>query len=137
MSQHLEIKISEKKTILASVIGLCLTIASILIYANYKEIRVISIVLVTASLTFGFFQFYIFYFRNTDFGIFGKLFLSFFSCLLFVIIVFALMVILNSYVFSNLILVADDLLMYSVFLLPSFVFVVALLFFLISCMGYT
>ena len=137
MTQQLDRKFPDKKTIVVSVLGLGLTIASIIIYTNCKEIIELKLVLIAANLSFGFFQFYVIYFKDKDFGVLGKCLLSIMSCFLFVIVVFVILLLLNSFVFKAELLVDYEFLLYSVFLLPSFIFVVALMFLLISSLGYS
>ena len=112
-----------KQKIIFTIIGLFISVISIVLYVNFKSFVYLTILLCLINLTYGIIQLYYIYFKEKFFSKIERITLTIFFALIFVLISFIIMIIavaLLKQVFTV------DLLVYSIMLLPSFIVVIAI-----------
>ncbi len=124
----------EWSKILGSILGIIITVTSIILFVQYKDIDYIKMMLIAVSIGYGIFQFYNVYFKFQNEDILAKLILSIVASLAFIAIVFVVITLLAILLLKM--PYTNDFIYYSIFLLPSFVIVVALIILVIVGLSY-
>ena len=125
---------NNKKKNFVSLIDLIITIFSFVLYYILKKNFYISLILSLFSISYCILQLYFLYFVDKEYGKFGRIFLSILSTLM--INILFLLVILLLFVFLKIEFDIVNVLIYSIFLLPSFIEVFAIIILLMTCLGY-
>lgn len=121
--------IENRYKILVSIIGLIVTVLFILIYSNFNNL-ILTIILCSFSFVFACVQLYFLYFKELEKN--GRLIFSIIFILVIGLIFFGIACILFHNVFNVI-----DILIYTIFVLPSFVIVIMLILFLLAALSYT
>lgn len=112
-----------KQKIIFTIIGLFISIFSIVLYVNFKSFVYLTILLCLINLTYGIIQLYYIYFKEKFFSKTERITLTVFFALIFVLISFIIMIIAVALLKQAF---TVDLLVYSIMLLPSFIVVIAI-----------
>ena len=129
-------KIKEyKRIIIFAIIGLGLTIISFILHARFNKNVILDIILALITFTYGIIQFYYAYFSKTDFDKFEKIFFSIGSAILFIVIV-SLLILIGMCVMLDL-SATIYILLWSCFLIPSFIIVVGIVILLMVGISYS
>lgn len=123
-----------KAKVISCLLGLIITLFSMTLYAHYQSVPMLIGLLLIINLGHGYLQLYRLYFSSKAYGRSGQIVLSLLASIVFVVIIFMVLVLVYELIIGipyNLI----DLIFYAVFLLPSFVIVIAVLLVVLAIIG--
>lgn len=124
---------NNKLKIIFTLIGLILTIVSIILYENFKSNIILNVILCMVNITFGVLQLYHLYFKEKKFKKFERMLFTILTAFFFILFVFLIILIIN--VIGNQ-SISIDYLVYAIMLLPSFIVVIAIVILFIVALGY-
>ena len=134
LREYTQFFIKYKYQVFTAILGAILSTLFFIIYAHFKTIVWLNIILVIISLVFAVFQTYKLYFKDKNWDNAAKVILSLLFFLLFIIFAFTVITIVCISILK--LPFNSSYIMYAIYSMPAFVFVIVLFMLIIASIGY-